>query len=57
MFLPVELERGTKTLQFDVCCEAIDRLWLHSQNRLCKFAIISESKQKNYSTENWEVVA
>ena len=23
MFLPVELERGTKTLQFDVCCEAI----------------------------------
>ena len=23
MFLPVELERETKTLQFDVCCEAI----------------------------------
>ena len=22
-FLPVELERGTETLQFDVCCEAI----------------------------------
>ena len=22
-FLPVELERGSKTLQFDVCCEAI----------------------------------
>ena len=25
MFLPVELERGTKTVQFDVCCGAIDQ--------------------------------
>ena len=25
MFLPVELKRGTKMLQFDVCCEAIDQ--------------------------------
>ena len=24
-FLPVELERGTKTLHFDVCCETIQR--------------------------------
>jgi len=22
-FLPAELERGTKALQFDVCCEAV----------------------------------
>ena len=47
-FLPAELERETKTLQFDVCCEAID------QNFHCgcelkglrKFAFISGSKQK-----------
>ena len=25
MFLPAELERGTKALQFDVCCTAIDK--------------------------------
>ena len=25
MFLPSELERGTKALQFDVCCKAIDQ--------------------------------
>ena len=25
MFLPAELERGTKALHFDVCCKAIDR--------------------------------
>lgn len=25
IFLSVELERGTKVLQFDVCCEAIDQ--------------------------------
>ena len=25
MFLPTELEIGTKALQFDVCCEANDR--------------------------------
>ena len=24
-FLPAELERGTKVLQFDVCCKAIDQ--------------------------------
>ena len=24
-FLPAELERGTKALQFDVCCKAIDQ--------------------------------
>ena len=43
--LPVEFERGTKTLQFDVCCEAIYQNfdWLRSQKRLRKFAIISES--------------
>ena len=23
-FLPVEFERGTEVLRFDVCCEAID---------------------------------
>ena len=26
-FLPVDLERGTKTLQIDVCCEAIDQIF------------------------------
>ena len=25
MFLTAELERGTKPLQFDVCCKAIDQ--------------------------------
>ena len=25
MFLPVELQRGTKAVQFDVCREAIDQ--------------------------------
>ena len=25
LFLPAELERGTKALQFDVCCQAIDQ--------------------------------
>ena len=25
MFLPAELERGTKALQFDVCCKTIDQ--------------------------------
>ena len=25
MFLPEELEIGTKALQFEVCCEAIDQ--------------------------------
>ena len=25
MFLPAELERGTKVLQFNVCCEGVDQ--------------------------------
>ena len=54
-FLPLELERGTKTLQFDVCCEAINQNFdcgCVLKKRLRKFAMISESKPKNYKTEN-----
>ena len=40
----IELERGIKALQFDVCCEAV--LWLCSHKGISKFAIISKSKQK-----------
>ena len=48
-FLPVELKRETKTLQLDVCCEAIHQNFHWScvlKKGLRKFALISESKQK-----------
>ena len=55
-FLPVELERGTKTLQLGVCCEAIYQNFdcgCILKKRLHKFTIFSESKQGNYNTEMW----
>ena len=44
--LTSRLERGTKALQFDVCCEAIDQNFdcgCVLNKRLRKFALISES--------------
>ena len=61
MFLPAELEGGTKVLQFDVCCEANEQNFDYgckSQNKMLrKFALVSKSKQKNYNTENLELPA
>ena len=41
-------------LHFDVCCEAIDQnidCGCVPQKKLHKFALISESKQKNYTIQ------
>ena len=56
-FLPAELERGTKALQFDVCREAIDQsfdcAWLHSQKMFCKFALIQIQAKKITLQKIW----
>ena len=60
MFLPAELERGTKVLQFDVCCEANEQNFDYgckSKKMLRKFALVSKSKQINYNTGNLELLA
>ena len=59
MFLPVELQRGTKTLQFDVCCEAIHLNFdcgcvLKKVTQICNYQQI---QTKNCNTENLELLA
>ena len=39
LFLPAELERGTKVLKFDVCCKTIDQNsdWLQPLHNFALF--------------------
>ena len=55
--MEVELERETKVLQFDVCCEAIDQNFDCGYALKKDYALISEFKQKHYNTENLELLA
>ena len=60
MFLPVELERGTKALQFDVCCEAIVQNFNCGCGNLQGYTnlhLLACPNQKNATEENLEFTA
>ena len=61
MFLPAKLERGTKALQFDVCCEAIDQNfdcgYTLKEGNYANFQLLANPSKKNYNTENLELLA